>query len=123
MTGEIRSYRDLEAWRLAIRLTKVVYRMSEHFPGDERFGLASQIRRAAVSIASNIAEGWGRGSTSDYARFLRMARGSMYEVETQGQIALELGFVDKDKFDFFEQTIDEAGRVLAGLIRSIENKL
>lgn len=123
MTGEIRSYRDLEAWRLAIRLTKVVYRMSEHFPGDERFGLTSQIRRAAVSIASNIAEGWGRGSTSDYARFLRMARGSMYEVETQGQIALELGFVDKDKFDFFEQTIDEAGRVLAGLIRSIENKL
>ncbi len=123
MTGEIRSYRDLEAWRLAIRLTKVVYRMSEHFPGDERFGLTSQIRRAAVSIASNIAEGWGRGSTSDYARFLRMARGSMYEVETQGQIALELGFVDKDKFDFFEQTVDEAGRVLAGLIRSIENKL
>ena len=123
MTGEIRSYRDLEAWRLAIRLTKVVYRMSEHFPGDERFGLTSQIRRAAVSIASNIAEGWGRGSTSDYARFLRMARGSMYEVETQGQIALELRFVDKDKFDFFEQTIDEAGRVLAGLIRSIENKL
>ena len=123
MTGEIRSYRDLEAWRLAIRLTKVVYRMSEHFPSDERFGLTSQIRRAAVSIASNIAEGWGRGSTSDYARFLRMARGSMYEVETQGLIALELGFVDKDKFDFFEQTIDEAGRVLAGLIRSIENKL
>jgi len=123
MTGEIRSYRDLEAWRLAIRLTKVVYRMSDHFPSDERFGLTSQIRRAAVSIASNIAEGWGRGSTSDYARFLRMARGSMYEVETQGLIALELGFVEKDKFEFFEQTIDEAGRVLAGLIRSIENKL
>jgi four helix bundle protein len=119
----IQSYRDVEAWRLAIRLAQVVYRMSEHFPNDERFGLTSQIRRAAVSIASNIAEGWGRGSTSDYARFLRMARGSMYEVETQGQIALELGFVDKDKFDFFEQTIDEAGRVLAGLIRSIESKL
>ncbi|MEZ6165328.1 MAG: four helix bundle protein [Phycisphaerales bacterium] len=123
MAEAIQSYRDLEAWRLAIRLTKVVYRMSEHFPNDERFGLTSQIRRAAVSIASNIAEGWGRGSTSDYARFLRMARGSMYEVETQGLIALELGFVDKDKFDFFEQSIDEAGRVLAGLIRSIESKL
>ena len=123
MTEVIRSYRDLEAWRLAIRLTKVVYRMSEHFPSDERFGLTSQIRRAAVSVASNIAEGWGRGTTSDYARFLRMARGSMYEVETQGLIALELGFVEKDKFDFFEQTIDEAGRVLAGLLRSIENKL
>lgn len=108
---------------MAVRLTKVVYRMSEHFPSDERFGLTSQIRRAAVSIASNIAEGWGRGTTSDYARFLRMVRGSMYEVETQGLIALELGFVDNEKFEFFEQTIDEAGRVLAGLLRSIENKL
>ena len=104
-------------------MTKVVYRMSEHFPKDERFGLTSQIRRAAVSIASNIAEGWGRGTTADYARFLRMARGSMYEVETQAIIARELGYIDEEKFEYFEQTIDEAGRVLAGLIRSIEKKL
>jgi four helix bundle protein len=97
--------------------------MSEHFPKDERFGLTSQIRRAAVSIASNIAEGWGRGTTADYARFLRMARGSMYEVETQAIIARELGYIDEEKFEYFEQTIDEAGRVLAGLIRSIEKKL
>ena len=123
MTEAIRSYRDLEAWRQAVHITKVVYRMSEHFPSDERFGLTSQIRRAAVSIASNIAEGWGRGTTQDYARFLRIARGSMYEVETQGLIALELGFVEKDKFEYFEQAIDEAGRVLAGLLRSIEKKL
>ena len=97
--------------------------MSEHFPKDERFGLTSQIRRAAVSIASNIAEGWGRGTTADYARFLRMARGSMYEVETQAIIARELGYIDEEKFEYFEQTVDEAGRVLAGLIRSIEKKL
>ena len=97
--------------------------MSDHFPKDERFGLTSQIRRAAVSIASNIAEGWGRGTTADYARFLRMARGSMYEVETQAIIARELGFIDEEKFEYYEQTIDEAGRVLAGLIRSIEKKL
>ncbi len=108
---------------MAIRLTKVVYRMSDHFPKDERFGLTSQIRRAAVSIASNIAEGWGRGTITDYARFLRMARGSMYEVETQAIIARELGYIDTEKFEYFEQTIDEAGRVLAGLIRSIEKKL
>jgi len=97
--------------------------MSDHFPKDERFGLTSQIRRAAVSIASNIAEGWGRGTTADYARFLRMARGSMYEVETQAIIARELGYIDTEKFEYFEQAVDEAGRVLAGLIRSIEKKL
>ena len=121
--GDIQSYRDLEAWKLAIHMTKVVYRMSEYFPKDERFGLTSQIRRAAVSVASNIAEGWGRGTTTDYARFLRMARGSIYEVETQGVLALELGFVDQEKFDFFDQSVRDAGRVLAGLIRSIEQKL
>lgn len=121
--GEIQSYRDLDAWKLAIHMTKVVYRMSEYFPQDERFGLTSQIRRAAVSVASNIAEGWGRGTTTDYARFLRMARGSIYEVETQGVLALELGFVDQEKFDFFDQSVRDAGRVLAGLIRSIEQKL
>jgi len=122
MANEIRSYRDLEAWRLAVRLTKIVYRVSAGFPADERYGLTSQIRRAAVSIASNIAEGWGRGTTQDYIRFLRMARGSMYEVETQLLIARELGFVDDEKFGYSEGAIDEAGRVLGGLIRSIEKK-
>jgi len=121
--GDIQSYRDLEAWKLAIQLKKVVYRMSEYFPTDERFGLTSQIRRAAISVASNIAEGWGRGTTSDYARFLRMARGSVYEVETQGVLALELGFIDQEKFDFFDQSTRDTGRVLAGLLRSIEQKL
>jgi len=122
MANEIRSYRDLEAWRLAVRLTKIVYRVSAGFPADERYGLTSQVRRAAVSIASNIAEGWGRGTTSDYLRFLRMARGSIYEVETQLIIARELGFVDDEKHEYTEGAIDEAGRVLGGLIRSIEKK-
>jgi len=122
MANDIRSYRDLEAWRLAVRLTKIVYRVSAGFPADERYGLTSQVRRAAVSIASNIAEGWGRGTTSDYLRFLRIARGSMYEVETQLIIARELGFVDDEKYEYTEGAIDEAGRVLGGLIRSIEKK-
>ena len=122
MANEIRSYRDLQAWRLAVRLKKIVYRVSAGFPADERYGLTSQVRRAAVSIASNIAEGWGRGTTPDYIRFLRMARGSMYEVETQLIIARELGFVDDEKYEYTEGAIDEAGRVLGGLIRSIEKK-
>ena len=120
MTGTIQSYRDLQAWRLAVRLTKIVYRASDGFPSEERYGLTSQIRRAAVSIASNIAEGWGRGTTQDYIRVLRMARGSMYEVETQLIIASELGFIDDEKLKYTEDAINEAGKVLGGLIRSIE---
>lgn len=95
MSTTIESYRDLEAWKHAIRLTRLVYRVSNGFPADERFGLTSQVRRAAVSIPSNIAEGWGRGTTTDYARFLRMAHGSLYEVETQCILAHELGMIDE----------------------------
>lgn len=123
MQQNIETYRDLEAWKLAIRLTKFIYRASEKFPADERFGLTSQIRRAAVSVASNIAEGWGRGTTSDYARFLRMARGSIFEVETQIVIARELGFIGDEVFNPVDELLRDTGRVLAGLLRSIEKKL
>lgn len=118
----IQSYKDLDAWQLSIRVTRFVYRASEKFPADERFGLTSQIRRASVSVASNIAEGWGRGTTTDYARFLRMARGSLYEVETQCVIARELGFMDKQVYEATDEVISECGRVLGGLLRSIEKK-
>jgi len=119
----IESFKDLDAWKLSIRMTRFVYRASEKFPTDERFGLTSQIRRAAVSVPSNIAEGWGRGTTSDYARFLRMARGSLYEVETQCVVARELGFMDDEVFRATDEVISECGRVLAGLLRSIEKKI
>ncbi len=118
----ITSYKDLDAWKLSIRVTRFVYRASEKFPSDERFGLTSQIRRASVSVASNIAEGWGRGTTTDYARFLRMARGSLYEVETQCVIARELGFMDEQVYEATNEVISECGRVLGGLLRSIETK-
>lgn len=118
----IQSYKDLDAWKLSIRMTRFVYRASEKFPADERFGLTSQIRRASVSVASNIAEGWGRGSTSDYARFLRMARGSLYEVETQCVIARELGFMSEEIYEATDEVVSECGRVLGGLLRSIEKK-
>jgi S23 ribosomal protein. len=119
----IESYKDLEAWRLAVQATKAVYRLSERFPTEERFGLISQIRRASVSIPSNIAEGWGRQSTQDYVRFLRMARGSIFEVETQIVLARELGFVADEQTTEADSILKDAGRVLAGLIRSIERKL
>ena len=123
MSNPIRSYQDLEAWKLGIGLTKSVYRITGSFPDAERFGLVSQLRRASVSIPSNIAEGWGRGSTAEYARFLKIARGSLFEIETQLIIAAELGFVaEHDRRALTDET-KQCGRVLSGLLRSIEAKL
>lgn len=122
MAAVIRSYRDLEAWQYAFALAKDVYGVTHDFPDTERFGLTSQARRAAVSIASNIAEGYGRGRTADYVRFLAMARGSLYELETQMLLALDLQYVREDRFRKFEETSKSCGRLLAGLIRSIEEQ-
>ena len=120
MTEPIRTYRDLIAWRLAMDAAKSVYRLTSDFPADERFGLVTQLRRAVVSIPSNIAEGFGRGRSDDYRRFLRVARGSLYEVETQITLAEELGFAAPDVFSQTKAVVDECGRVLAGLIRKLE---
>ena len=96
-----------------------VYRVSTLFPPDERFGLVSQVRRAAVSVPSNVAEGYGRGSKADYVRFLRSARGSLYEVETQMLIAVRQGFVAQHTVTVVQELLEECGRILAGLIRSL----
>jgi four helix bundle protein len=106
-----------------MRACECVYRATAAFPPDERFGLVSQLRRAAVAVPSNIAEGYGRGSTQEYLRFLRIARGSLYEVETQLAIATRLGLSAGGACDDSLAATKECGRVLAGLIRSIENKL
>jgi four helix bundle protein len=87
----IESYRDLTVWQRAIEMSVALYRTTEKFPKTEIYGLTSQLRRAGVSTASNIAEGFGRGSTADYLKFLRVARGSNFEVQTQLVIAKELG--------------------------------
>jgi four helix bundle protein len=84
----------LDLWKDSMRLAREIYRVSAAFPESERFGLASQVRRSAVSVASNIAEGAGRGSRPEYARYLRIARGSLMEVDTQLWIAKDLGFLD-----------------------------
>jgi four helix bundle protein len=87
---EVKSYRDLIVWQKGLELTRLIYRITRAFPEDERYGLASQLRRSSVSVPSNIAEGYGRNSTTDYIRFIRMATGSLYEVQTQ----LEIGFAE-----------------------------
>ena len=112
MTGGITSHRDLKAWQKAFQFGLGVYDATKSFPADERFGLVSQLRRASVSVASNIAEGYGRGSTSDYLRFLRMARGSLYEIYTQLWFALELGVLDGNTHGRLPTEFDETGRIL-----------
>ncbi|RPI59311.1 MAG: four helix bundle protein, partial [Planctomycetaceae bacterium] len=77
----IRSYKDLQVWQKSMELAGQIYEATQKFPADERFGLTSQLRRAAVSVPSNIAEGYGRGTRKDYKRFLQVARGSLYELE------------------------------------------
>ena len=117
----VKSYRDLVAWQQARRLVASIYEISAHFPDDERFGLTSQIRRCAVSVPSNIAEGYGRGASADYVRFLRIARGSLFEIETQLILACDLEYISESDLNGLNEIISETARPLSGLIRSIEN--
>ena len=93
----LKSYRDLDAWKKAIETVEAVYTLAQTFPESEKYGLASQIQRASVSVPSNIAEGYGRTHRGDYLRHLSIARGSLYEVETQLLIAVKLGFTTREK--------------------------
>lgn len=117
VTETIKSYEDLIAWQKAYRLVLEIYRVTRAFPDDERFGLVAQMRRAAVSIPSNIAEGWGRHSTTDYLRFLRIARGSTYELITQCRLAGDLGFGGCDEV---LDAAREVERLINGLIRAVD---
>ena len=103
----------LEAWKFAMQLVKAVYQMTSDFPAEERYGLAQQMRRAAVSIPSNIAEGAGRNGPKEYLHFIGIARGSLAEMETQMQLAVMLGFTTADHAAF--DLADRAGKLLTGL--------
>ncbi len=119
---ETKSYRDLAAWQKSMDLVVEIYRLSKQFPTDEQWGLTSQIRRAAVSIPSNIAEENGRIHRADYVRFLSIARGSLREVETQLQIAVRLGYLGRQEAIQAWNLLQEVGRLLTGLIKSLDNE-
>lgn len=119
MGESVRSYRDLDVWRVGIDLAELCYRISASFPADERFGLSSQLRRSACSIPANIAEGSGRESRQDYIRFLRIAQGSTKELETHAIIAQRVGLLDPDKAEAVLIEADRIGRMLRGLIRAL----
>lgn len=117
--ARIDRYEDLIAWQKAYALVLQIYRLTEQLPKDERFGLTQQMRRAAVSIPSNIAEGFGRHTRPDYLRFLDMALGSTYELQTQMRIVGDLSYADPEAT--LEQ-IAELERILSGLIRALRRK-
>lgn len=109
-------YKDLKAWRKSVELVLGVYRVTQLFPKCELYGLTSQMRRAAVSIPSNIAEGKGRSTDREFALFLCHARGSLLELETQSLVAEELGYLSENDAKRIEDLTIETGRILNGLI-------
>jgi four helix bundle protein len=115
------SFKDLVVWQRSIQLTTEIYRLTASFPGSEQFGLVSQMRRASVSIASNIAEGWGRSTKGEYRLFLGHARGSNCELQTQLIIANSLGFCDKDLHEKLQNTSAEVSRMLIALISKLRD--
>jgi four helix bundle protein len=112
-------YRDLVAWQKGIDLCELVYRASAAFPSHEIYGLTSQIRRAAVSVPSNIAEGAGRITRGEYLQSVGYARGSLLEIETQLIVAQRLGYLDAKEIDQLMELTNEIGRVASGLIRAL----
>ena len=116
---KIESYKDLEVWQRGIDLVEMVYSVTKMFPDEERFGLTNQLRRAAISVPSNIAEGWGRNSRKDYLRFLAIARGSLHEVQTQITIAGRVDYLDSDQERTLQDHTETLSRQLLSLMRSL----
>jgi four helix bundle protein len=114
-----RSYKDLEVWKLSIELVKEIYRITEKFPPSEIYGLTNQMRRAPVSIPSNIAEGQERNSAKEFRQFLAIALGSVAEIETQLIIAKEIHYLTEAEVEPFVAIIDRLRKMTRGLIKSI----
>jgi four helix bundle protein len=115
----VRNYTELIAWQKAMDLVEAVYTLSSRFPREEMFGLTSQIRKAAVSVPSNIAEGQGRWTTGEFVQFLGIAHGSLREVETQARVAVRLKFVPQADAEAVFQLAAEVGRLIQGLKKSL----
>jgi four helix bundle protein len=120
---EVRSYRDLAVWQRAMDLTSLVYQVTAELPSDERFGLISQARRAAVSVPANIAEGHRRSSTKDYLRFLSIAAGSLAELETLIELASRLYSLRSTHLEELVGSADEVGKMLRAVQQRLEAKL
>lgn len=118
----LKTFKDLRVWQKSYALTLDVYRNTASFPSEELYGLTSQIRRAAASIPSNIAEGYWRGHTSEYIRFVSIAYGSLAEVLTQLMLSRDLGYMDETSYNSVSSQYEDLERMLAALIRSLKSK-
>ncbi len=118
----MKSHKDLDVWKEAIELAKTVYLVTQDYPKEEMFGLVSQMRRAAVSIASNIAEGAARQGNKEFLQFLYIAIGSASELDTQIEISKTASMGDKEKLSEVQESVNRVARMIQGLIRSIKQK-
>ena len=119
----MRPHEKLDVWEKSIDLVVLIYKATETFPKEEKFGLTSQIRRAAVSVPANIAEGAGRRFEKEFAYFLSNAQGSTSEVETELLIAHRLGYLNRKVFDELQTSLDKIGQMLHGLARHVRTKI
>jgi four helix bundle protein len=115
----MKSYRDLIVWQRSIEAVEKIYAITKEFPKVEEYVLINQIRRASISIPSNIAEGFGRQSTIEYKRFLKVSRGSVYELQTQLEIANRIGYITNESYRKIETITNEISKMLNSLIRKI----
>ena len=118
----IKSYKDLIAWQKGIDLVTAVYKILEKFPKEEKFGLISQISRSCTSIPANIAEGWGRDSDQNFIYYLKIAKGSLYELETHLIISKNINYIAEKTLKDLQIKIEEISKIINGLIKSIQNQ-
>ena len=118
--GQVNSYKDLQVWQKSMEIVMAIYTETNTLPANEKYGLVSQIRRAVVSIPANIAEGYGRNSSKSYAAFLKIACGSLYELETELLIADKLNYIQPENKLTILNAIEEVGKMLNSLIKKID---
>ncbi|MBS2097161.1 four helix bundle protein [Carboxylicivirga linearis] len=116
----MKTYRDLIVWQKGMDLVEDTYKLTKHFPAEELYCLTQQVRRCVISIPSNIAEGYGRNHTKDYIRFLQISSGSLYELQTQIEIALRLEYIVKEDFDKVNNLSIEIEKMLSSLIYKLK---
>ena len=117
----MKSFRDLQIWQRGLDLSILVYGCTVDFPKEEQFGLTSQLRRASTSVPLNIAEGWGRGSDKSFANFLKIARGSLFEVETILEICFRLNYIKNETIQTLRTEIEQIGKMINSFIKKLDN--
>ena len=122
MSITFKSYRDLEVWQRSMQLAKRIYQVTQKFPSDERFGLTNQLRRAPVSVPSNLAEGHARFGAGEFSRFISIAMGSVAEIETQILLSADLGYLKDGLSTAILDELETIGKMLRGLAKAISKR-